>query len=32
VEYERFGHVDTWLQRGLARPAVQRGLKIPSKG
>jgi GST-like protein len=31
VEYDRFAHVDAWLQRGLARPAVQRGLKIPSR-
>jgi len=31
VEYERFRHVDAWLQRGLARPAVQRGLEIPSQ-
>lgn len=30
VEYARFKHVDAWLQRGLARPAVQRGLKIPA--
>ncbi|WP_426661164.1 glutathione S-transferase N-terminal domain-containing protein [Rhodanobacter aciditrophus] len=32
VEYDRYGHVDAWLQRGLARAAVQRGLKIPSRG
>ena len=32
VGYADFGHVDAWLQRGLARPAVQRGLNIPSKG
>ena len=31
VGYADFGHVDAWLQRGLARPAVQRGLNIPSK-
>jgi len=31
VEYDRYRHVDAWLQRGLARPAVQRGLKIPSR-
>lgn len=30
VGYDGFAHVDTWLQRGLARPAVQRGLEIPS--
>lgn len=32
VGYADFPHVDGWLQRGLARPAVQRGLNIPSKG
>ena len=32
VGYADFPHVDAWLQRGLARPAVQRGLNIPSKG
>ena len=32
VGYADFAHVDAWLQRGLARPAVQRGLNIPSKG
>jgi Glutathione S-transferase len=30
VGYADFPHVDAWLKRGLARPAVQRGLKIPS--
>lgn len=29
VEYDDFRNVDAWLQRGLARPAVQRGLAIP---
>lgn len=29
VGYARFKHVDAWLRRGLARPAVQRGLQIP---
>lgn len=29
VRYDDFRNVDAWLQRGLARPAVQRGLKIP---
>ncbi len=29
VGFERFGNVKAWLARGLARPAVQRGLKIP---
>ena len=32
VGYDGFAHVDAWLQRGLARPAVQRGLAIPSSG
>lgn len=32
VEYDSFPNVDPWLQRGLARPAVQKGLTIPSKG
>jgi GST-like protein len=31
VEYDGFAHVGAWLERGLARPAVQRGLKIPSR-
>ncbi|WP_026325578.1 glutathione S-transferase N-terminal domain-containing protein [Sphingomonas sp. Mn802worker] len=31
VGFDEFGHVKTWLDRGLARPAVQRGLAIPSK-
>ena len=31
VEFERFGNVKAWLDRGLARPAVQRGLAIPAK-
>jgi len=30
VEFDRFTHVKAWLERGLARPAVQRGLEIPS--
>ncbi len=30
VGYADFTHVDAWLQRGLARPAVQRGMLIPS--
>jgi GST-like protein len=28
VEFARFGHVQAWLDRGLARPAVQRGLVV----
>jgi GST-like protein len=31
VEFERFSNVKAWLERGLARPAVQRGLTIPAK-
>ena len=29
VGFERFGNVRAWFDRGLARPAVQRGLTIP---
>lgn len=29
VGFARFAHVAAWLTRGLARPAVQRGLAIP---
>ncbi|MCM8729832.1 glutathione S-transferase N-terminal domain-containing protein [Hephaestia sp. MAHUQ-44] len=32
VEFDDFAHVAAWLKRGLDRPAVQRGLVIPSKG
>ena len=28
VEFERFRNVAAWLERGLARPAVQRGLVV----
>ena len=31
VDYDRLAHVPTWLERGLARPAVARGLKIPGR-
>jgi GST-like protein len=31
VDYDRFGNVVAWLERGLARPAVQRGLQIPAR-
>jgi GST-like protein len=31
VGFDGFRSVATWLDRGLTRPAVQRGLKIPSK-
>jgi GST-like protein len=30
VEYDRLTHVPAWLERCLARPAVQRGLTIPA--
>ena len=32
VGFDAFANVAAWLERGLARPAVQRGLRIPSKG
>ena len=32
VGYDNFANVDAWLERGLARPAVQRGLEIPGRG
>ena len=31
VDYARLKHVPAWLERGLARPAVQRGLEIPAR-
>ena len=31
VEFDRFTHVAAWLDRALARPAVKRGLQIPSR-
>lgn len=31
VEFTRFKSVAAWLERGLARPAVQRGLNIPKR-
>ncbi len=31
VAFDTFANVAAWLERGLARPAVQRGLGIPSK-
>lgn len=31
VGFDNFKGVDAWLQRCLARPAVQRGLEIPQK-
>jgi GST-like protein len=32
VEFDGFPRVSAWLERGLTRPAVQRGLLIPSRG
>jgi GST-like protein len=32
VDYDEVDDVHTWLDRCLARPAVQRGLQIPSRG
>ena len=32
VDYDALSHVPGWLDRALARPAVQRGLAIPAKG
>ncbi len=31
VEFDSFPKVAAWLERGLARPAVQRGLAIPAR-
>jgi GST-like protein len=31
VEFPQFKSVAAWLERGLARPAVQRGLNIPKR-
>jgi GST-like protein len=28
VDFDRFRHVQAWLDHGLARPAVQRGLEV----
>jgi Glutathione S-transferase len=32
VDYASLKNVPAWLERGLARPAVQRGLQIPARG
>lgn len=32
VAFDALLNVPAWLERGLARPAVQRGLKIPGRG
>lgn len=31
VEFDLYANVAAWLERGLARPAVQRGLNIPAR-
>jgi GST-like protein len=31
VGFDTLTHVPAWLERGLARPAVQRGLQIPKR-
>jgi GST-like protein len=31
VDYDALKNVPAWLERGLARPAVQRGLEIPKR-
>jgi GST-like protein len=31
VEFDTLEHVPAWLERGLARPAVQRGLLVPQR-
>jgi len=31
VQFDSLGNVPAWLERGLARPAVQRGLQIPAR-
>jgi GSH-dependent disulfide-bond oxidoreductase len=32
VGFAELKHVPVWLERGLARPAVQRGLNVPPRG
>jgi GST-like protein len=32
VGFAELKHVPAWLERGLARPAIQRGLNIPARG
>ena len=32
VDFDSLRNVPAWLERGLARPAVQRGLTIPAQG
>jgi GST-like protein len=32
VEFDKLKHVPAWLERTVARPAVERGLNIPNRG
>ena len=32
VDFDALRNVPAWLERGLARPAVRRGLEIPRRG
>ena len=32
VDFKAFKHTSAWLERGLARAAVQRGLNVPPRG
>jgi len=32
VHFDELANVPAWLERGLARPAVERGLAIPGRG
>jgi GST-like protein len=32
VHFDELKHAPAWLERGLARPAVRRGLTIPARG
>jgi GST-like protein len=32
VHFDTLANVPAWLECGLARPAVQRGLAIPGRG
>ena len=31
IAYDELKNVPKWLERGLSRPAVQRGLEIPKR-
>jgi GST-like protein len=32
VHFDELTNVPAWLERGLQRPAVERGLQIPGRG